>query len=115
MFEPGLVGHIAWLVPLLPFLAFFVILFFGKRLPDKGHSVGIGAVAIGLVISLLAFIELAGGRGDIEKSWTWFEFPGILELEFGMKYRFPHHSDVRSRMHDLPLGADLLDRLHARG
>jgi NADH-quinone oxidoreductase subunit L len=88
VFEPGLVGHIAWLVPLLPFLAFFVILFFGKRLPDKGHSVGIGAVAIGLVISLLSFIELAGGRGDIEKSWTWFEFSGILELEFGMKIDF---------------------------
>jgi NADH-quinone oxidoreductase subunit L len=88
VFEPGLIGQIAWLVPLLPFLAFFVILFFGKRLPDKGHSVGIGAVAIGLVISLLAFIELAGGRGDIEKSWTWFEFSDILELEFGMKIDF---------------------------
>ena len=88
VFEPGLIGQIAWLVPLLPFLAFFVILFFGKRFPDKGHSVGIGAVAIGLVISLLAFIELAGGRGDIEKSWTWFEFSDILELEFGMKIDF---------------------------
>ena len=88
VFEPGLIGQIAWLVPLLPFLAFFVILFFGKRLPDKGHSVGIGAVAVGLVISLLAFIELAGGRGDIERSWTWFEFSDILELEFGMKLDF---------------------------
>jgi len=88
VFEPGLIGQIAWLVPLLPFLAFFVILFFGKRLPDKGHSVGIGAVAAGLVISLLAFIELAGGRGDIERSWTWFEFSDILELEFGMKIDF---------------------------
>jgi len=88
VFEPGLIGQIAWLVPLLPFLAFFVILFFGKRLPDKGHSVGIGAVAVGLVISLLAFIELAGGRGDIERSWTWFEFSDILELEFGMKIDF---------------------------
>ncbi|MDQ3660667.1 MAG: NADH-quinone oxidoreductase subunit L [Actinomycetota bacterium] len=86
--EPGLIGQIAWLVPFLPFLAFFVILFFGKRLPDKGHSVGIGAVAIGLVISLLAFIELAGGRGDIERSWTWFEFSDVLELEFGMKVDF---------------------------
>ncbi|HZJ51849.1 MAG TPA: NADH-quinone oxidoreductase subunit L, partial [Actinomycetota bacterium] len=86
--DPGLIGQIGWLVPLLPFLAFFVILFFGKRLPDKGHSVGIGAVAIGLIISLLAFIELAGGRGDIERSWTWFEFSDVLELEFGMKIDF---------------------------
>src|SRR5918999_2907599 len=88
LLEPGLIGQTAWLVPLLPFLAFFVILFFGKRLPDKGHSIGIAAVGIGLVVSLLTFIELAGGRGDIEKAWTWFEFEGVFELEFGMKIDF---------------------------
>ena len=65
--EPGTIGQVAWLVPLLPFLAFVLILFFGKRLPDKGHGLGIGAVSLGLVVSLLAFIELAGGRAAIEK------------------------------------------------
>ena len=88
LLEPGLIGQTAWLVPLLPFLAFFVILFFGKRLPDKGHSIGIAAVSIGLVVSLLTFMELAGGRGDIERAWTWFKFEGVLELEFGMKIDF---------------------------
>jgi NADH-quinone oxidoreductase subunit L len=88
LLEPGLIGQTAWLVPLLPFLAFFVILFFGKRLPDKGHSIGIAAVGIGLVVSLLTFMELAGGRGDIERAWTWFKFEGVLELEFGMKIDF---------------------------
>jgi NADH-quinone oxidoreductase subunit L len=88
LLEPGLIGQTAWLVPLLPFLAFFVILFFGKRLPDRGHTIGIAAVGIGLVVSLFTFIELAGGRGDIERAWTWFEFEGVLELEFGMKIDF---------------------------
>jgi NADH-quinone oxidoreductase subunit L len=86
--EPGTIGQLAWLVPLLPFLAFVLILFFGKRLPDKGHALGIGAVGLGLVVSLLAFIELAGGRGAIEKSWVWFHFAESLELEFGMKVDF---------------------------
>jgi NADH-quinone oxidoreductase subunit L len=86
--EPGTIGQLAWLVPLLPFLAFVLILFFGKRLPDKGHGLGIGAVGLGLVVSLLAFIELAGGRAAIEKSWVWFHLAESLELEFGMKLDF---------------------------
>jgi NADH-quinone oxidoreductase subunit L len=88
--RPGTIGGLMWLVPLLPFLAFFVILFFGKRLPGHGNSVGIGAVGIGLALSLAAFFELAGGRADIEKSWTWFEFGGgrSLEVGFGMRFDF---------------------------
>jgi NADH-quinone oxidoreductase subunit L len=84
----GAIGRLMWLVPLLPFLAFVVILFFGKRLPGKGHFVGIGAVATGLLLSLIAFVELAGGHTDIERSWTWFSFGKSLELEFGMKFDF---------------------------
>ena len=86
--EPGTIGQYAWLVPLLPFVAFVVILFFGRRLPDKGHSVGIGAIGLALLLSLIGFIELAGGRGSIEKSWTWFRFQDSFELEFGMKLDF---------------------------
>ena len=85
---PGAVGELMWLVPLLPFVAFLVILFFGKRLPGNGAPVGIAAAGIGLLLSLVAFAELAGGRGDIEKAWTWFRFGGGLELEFGMKFDF---------------------------
>jgi NADH-quinone oxidoreductase subunit L len=77
-----------WLVPLLPFVAFFVILFFGKRMNDGGHTTGILAVGIGWVISLWGFIELAAGNAAVEKSWSWFEFPGGFELEFGMNYDF---------------------------
>jgi NADH-quinone oxidoreductase subunit L len=81
-------GELMWLVPLLPFLSFFGILFFGKRLPDKGHTMGIVAVGIGLVLSIAGFVELASGADEVEKSWTWFEFDGGLRLEFGMNYDF---------------------------
>jgi NADH-quinone oxidoreductase subunit L len=85
---PGVVGGLMWLVPLLPFLAFGIILFFGKRLPGRGHTVGIAAVALGLILSLVGFIELAGGRADVERAWTWFRLGDALELELGMKFDF---------------------------
>jgi NADH-quinone oxidoreductase subunit L len=88
LLETGTVGELMWLVPLLPFLAFFVILFFGRRLPGHGHSVGIGAAAVSWVLSLVAFFELAGGRASIEKAWTWFEIGGRIELQFGMQFDF---------------------------
>jgi NADH-quinone oxidoreductase subunit L len=85
----AVLGQYMWLVPLLPFLAFLIILFFGKRMPDRGHTVGIAAVGIGLVLSIAGFIELASGAGGVEKSWTWFAFEQSgLELEFGMNYDF---------------------------
>ena len=63
-----------WLVPLLPVLSFFVILFFGKRHEHRATGSGSRALGIGLVLSLVAFIELAAGNAAVEKSWTWFEF-----------------------------------------
>ena len=82
------IGPYMWLVPLLPFLATVIIGFFGKRMSSRGHSVGIAAVGIGWVLSLIGFVELAAGAGGTERSWTWFEFEGVLELEFGMNYDF---------------------------
>ncbi len=83
----GFLTQFMWLVPLLPFLSFFAILFFGKRMRDRGHTFGIAAIGIGFVLSLVAFVELATGRAAVEKAWTWFEFGGV-HLEFGMHYDF---------------------------
>ncbi|MGI8407562.1 MAG: NADH-quinone oxidoreductase subunit L [Actinomycetota bacterium] len=86
----GFMNQHMWLVPLLPFLSFFAILFFGKRSPGKGHAIGLIAVAAAFVISLLGFIELASGAEFVERSWTWFQFGGgeSLRLELGMQYDF---------------------------
>ncbi len=76
-----------WLVPLLPILSFFVIMFFGKRTRHGGAIFGIASLAIGLVMSLIAFVQLAAGNAAVEKSWHWFEI-GEFEVELGMNYDF---------------------------
>ena len=86
--KDGFLTQYMWLVPLLPVLSFFVILFFGKRMKSRGHWFGIGALSIGLAMSLYAFIELAAGNAAVEKSWTWFSIGDSINVEFGMHYDF---------------------------
>ncbi len=86
--KEGFFSDFMWLVPLLSLLSFFVIMFFGKRLRDRGHAVGIGALGIGLVLSLIGFVELAAGNAAVEKTWTWFSFGESFEVQFGMNYDF---------------------------
>jgi NADH-quinone oxidoreductase subunit L len=77
----------AWLIPVLPFVAFFVILFFGKRLPRKGTEVGLLAVGGSFVLGLMILIgDYVGGGGPVvEKQLNWFPFGKGLNLALGMK------------------------------
>ena len=84
----AVIGDLMWVVPLMPFIAFFVILFFGKRLPKRGHEIGIIAIGISWLLSIAGFIELVTKNTPVEKSWTWIEFPNGFELELGMNYDF---------------------------
>ncbi|HZA20603.1 MAG TPA: hypothetical protein VE889_07105, partial [Actinomycetota bacterium] len=83
----GLFPDLMWLVALLPAVSFLVILFFGKRFPDKGHGVGILAIGIAFLLSLAGFIDLITGAETVEKHWAWFDLE-TLELTFGMNYDF---------------------------
>ena len=76
-----------WLVPGLAFAAFGFVLFFGRRLPDRGHVVSIGAAALGLALSLWGLWQLARGTPPVHASSVWFHFPG-MEVGFGMTYDF---------------------------
>jgi NADH-quinone oxidoreductase subunit L len=80
----GGIREVAWLVPLLPISAFFLIVFFGKKTPGKGAPIGILAVGTALVIGLLSFFEAITKHDIVEKSFTWFEF-GPLHLELGIR------------------------------
>jgi NADH-quinone oxidoreductase subunit L len=82
-FFPG----IMWLVPALMAASFLIILFFGPKLPGKGHSIGIGAVTVAFLLSLGGFIDLLSGAETVEKSWNWIELES-LEIGFGMHYDF---------------------------
>jgi len=56
----------AWLVPLIPAIAFFLIIFFGKRLPKGGSEIGLA--------SMLAALVIAGGAG-----YQWIDLVGSSE------------------------------------
>ena len=80
----------AWLIPVVPAIAFALIILFGKRLPFKGSELG--------VLSMLASLVLSAGAGyqwiqrvnsateeqfvdPVIKSWTWWQNAGF---EFGI-------------------------------
>jgi NADH-quinone oxidoreductase subunit L len=80
----------AWLIPLIPGVAFAVIILFGKFeingrrvLPLAGAEVGIASMAAGLVLSIGAayqWIEHVRGVAEAEpviKSWTWWQVGGV--------------------------------------
>jgi NADH-quinone oxidoreductase subunit L len=77
----------AWLIPVLPLVAFFLILAFGKRMPRKGTEIGIIAVGGSLALSLFILIgDYVGGGGPVvEREVDWFPFGADLGLGLGMK------------------------------
>ncbi|CAN5514545.1 hypothetical protein BH23ACT3_BH23ACT3_00950 [soil metagenome] len=64
----------AWLIPLVPAIAFAVIIGFGKKLPYRGSEVGIASMAISTVLAVGAVVQWMqrvntadaghGGNGD---------------------------------------------------
>jgi NADH-quinone oxidoreductase subunit L len=77
------VAELAWLVPVLPLLAFFLVVFFGRRTPLRGAGISIAAVAVAFLISLTILFRFVGGELDaVERSWAWFQI-GSFEFEIG--------------------------------
>ncbi len=60
----------AWLIPLLPFVAFGLIIFFGRRLPGEGAYVAIGALGLSGLLSLGVLGQVLGGA-QYDQSVTW--------------------------------------------
>jgi NADH-quinone oxidoreductase subunit L len=76
--------ELAWLVPALPLVAWAVILLVGKRLPDGGSPVGILAIAVGWVISLVLLLGVIGGADAYHASVEWAPFGEDLVIPLGM-------------------------------
>ena len=54
----------AFLIPLLPVVSFALILFFGKRLPGKGHEIGILFVGGAFVLSSICAVQWISRPAD---------------------------------------------------
>ncbi len=75
----------AWLIPLLPAVSSVLILAFGKRLPGKGHEIGIGALALAFLGAAACAVEWIGREGHGEHHireavtghLTWFNLGGV--------------------------------------
>ncbi|MCZ7529415.1 MAG: NADH-quinone oxidoreductase subunit L [Acidimicrobiia bacterium] len=47
----------AWIIAFIPALSFFLILFFGKRMPKGGSEIGIAALGASFVLSVVAAVQ----------------------------------------------------------
>jgi NADH-quinone oxidoreductase subunit L len=72
----------AWLIPSIPALSFFLIVFFGRRMPAKGAEIGITALAASFVLSLLVWGHFIGG-GDPAGTSVRYLDAGSFHLEVG--------------------------------
>ena len=65
--------NFAWVIAAIPAVACLLIFSVGKRLPGKGAEIGIVAVAISFVLSLVIAIPFIGGDQEpVGHSITWF-------------------------------------------
>ena len=57
----------AWLIPVIPGAAFFVIILFGKRLPMQGSEVGLASMAGALVLSIGTAVQWMQRTDSVEE------------------------------------------------
>ncbi|MFN2544519.1 MAG: NADH-quinone oxidoreductase subunit L [Actinomycetota bacterium] len=63
----------SWIIVVLPLLSFFVILFFGKRMPRGGAEIGIVAVFLSFLLSLIVAAHFVSGGERFATGITWFD------------------------------------------
>ncbi|MGA1363169.1 MAG: proton-conducting transporter membrane subunit, partial [Ilumatobacteraceae bacterium] len=79
----------AWVIPVIPAVAFALIIFFGRKMPLKGAEFGILSMVAALVLSggaVWQWVARVGDAGEgyvapVVRSWTWWQSGG---LEFGL-------------------------------
>lgn len=74
-----MISDYAFLIPILPVIAFVLTLAFGRRLPAGGAIFSILAIAGSAVISILIFLQLYPHGEPIHQSMPWFSV-----LNFGI-------------------------------
>ncbi len=54
----------AWIIPAITFVSFWIILFFGKRLPRGGSEIGVAALVLTFVLSCVAVFQWVDRPAD---------------------------------------------------
>ena len=75
----------AWLIPVIPGIAFALIILIGKRLPMQGSELGLASMAAATVLAAGAGIQWIqrsndAGEGFVEpviRKWTWWQNSGV--------------------------------------
>jgi len=71
------------LIPLLPFAAFLILGLFGRWIKDRAHLVAVPAVVTSFILSVLAFLDVAGGRQTTMPLYTWLS-SGDVTIQLGL-------------------------------
>jgi NADH-quinone oxidoreductase subunit L len=71
----------SWVIVALPFTAFFLIVFFGKRMRRGGAEIGIAAVFASFILSLIVASHFVGGGHRYASEFPWFQL-GTFKLNF---------------------------------
>ena len=80
----------AWIIPVIPAVAFALIIFFGKRMPKKGAEFGIASMVAALGFAAMAawqWIDRVNGVPEdvyvppVVRTWTWWQSGNV---EFGI-------------------------------
>ncbi|MDH5666632.1 MAG: NADH-quinone oxidoreductase subunit L [Nitrospira sp.] len=71
------------LIPLLPLLSFLILGLGGRWIKDKAHLIAVPAVVVSCLLSVMAFIEVAGGHHTTTPLYTWMT-SGNLDVHIGL-------------------------------
>jgi NADH-quinone oxidoreductase subunit L len=71
------------LIPLLPLVSFLILGLFGHWIKDKAHLVAVPAVVLSCLLSVLAFMDVAGGQEPSVRLYTWLT-SGTLDIHIGL-------------------------------
>ncbi len=76
----------AWLIPIIPLVAFLVIGFFGHRTPEGGGYIAVGAAGLAFVLSALVAYEVLTGRvtAPYVDQVLWLQISQGITLDFGL-------------------------------
>ncbi|MDR7419197.1 MAG: NADH-quinone oxidoreductase subunit L [Armatimonadota bacterium] len=76
--------ELAWLIPVLPLIAFGVIIAFGRRLPGQGAYVAVAGIALAAVLSIGIFVQGLGHTEAYEANIRWVPY-GETALDLGIR------------------------------